>query len=447
MGTTVNRDYFEVIGRTPLNGTIQPQGNKNEAMPVLAACCLTDEPMHIENVPPIEDVKQVEKMLEHLGVSIKAREGDLRQTLTIHAERKPGNDLAVEIAGKLRGSLTFAGPLIARCGSVTLRRPGGDRIGRRRLDTHFMALEAMGVKIRETDEGLSLRARKLVGADILLDEASVTATENTVMTAVLAEGRTIIRNAASEPHVQGLCRLLNKMGAKITGVGSNILEIQGVKKLHGARHRIGPDYLEVGSFIALAACTRGEILIKDADLQNLKMIRMNFERLGIQTIAQGRNLLVPAKQKRKIVPDWGGAIPKIDDAPWPGFPADMTSVALVTATQCRGTILIHEKMFESRLYFTDPLINMGAAIVLCDPHRAVVIGPEKLRKARLVSPDIRAGMAMLIAALCAEGTSTIDNVQQIDRGFANIDLRLQALGAKIARYTYQEADQSSSESH
>jgi len=431
-----------VTGRTPLTGTIQPQGNKNEALPVLAACCLTEEPMYIENVPPIEDVRKVEEMLDHLGVSITAREGELRQTLTIVAAKKPGNDLTVETAGKLRGSLTFAGPLIARCGSVTLRRPGGDRIGRRRLDTHFMALEALGVRIRETEEGIHLKARKLVGADILLDEASVTATENTVMAAVLAEGKTTIRNAASEPHVQGLCRLLNKMGAKIKGIGSNILEIQGVKRLSGTRHRLGPDYLEVGSFIALAACTRGELLIKDADLPNLRMIRLNFQRLGIETIAQGRNLLVPAKQKRKIVPDWGGAIPKIDDGPWPGFPADMTSVALVTATQCRGTILIHEKMFESRLYFTDPLINMGAAIVLCDPHRAVVIGPEKLRRARLVSPDIRAGMAMLIAALSAEGTSTIDNVIQIDRGFAHIDSRLQALGAKIQRHHYQPAGDS-----
>ncbi|MEM1157543.1 MAG: UDP-N-acetylglucosamine 1-carboxyvinyltransferase [Verrucomicrobiota bacterium] len=436
MAAAVNRDYFEVTGRTPLCGTIQPQGNKNEAMPVLAACCLTDEPMFIENVPPIEDVRKVEEMLQHLGVSIAAREGDLRQTLTIHAEKDPGTDLAAEIAGKLRGSLTFAGPLLARCGRVLLRRPGGDKIGRRRLDTHFMALEALGVRIRELDDGLELKARKMKGADILLDEASVTATENTVMAAVLAEGKTTIRNAASEPHVQGLCRLLIKMGAKIQGVGSNILEIQGVKKLKGCRYRIGPDYLEVGSFISLAACTKGEILIKDADLASLRMIRMNFERLGIKTVPQGRDLLVPAKQSRKIQTDLGGAIPKIDDSPWPGFPADMTSVALVTATQCRGTVLIHEKMFESRLYFTDPLINMGAAIVLCDPHRAVVIGPEKLRKARLVSPDIRAGMAMLIAALCAEGTSTIENVQQIDRGFADIDTRLQKLGARIERHSY-----------
>ncbi|MEM6822605.1 MAG: UDP-N-acetylglucosamine 1-carboxyvinyltransferase [Verrucomicrobiota bacterium] len=438
MPSAVHRDYFEVTGRTPLTGTIQAQGNKNEAMPILAACCLTDEPMHIENVPPIEDVKLVEEMLKHLGVSIHAREGELRQTLTIQAEKKPISNLSSEIAGKLRGSLTFAGPLLARCGRIMLPRPGGDRIGRRRLDTHFLALEALGARVKDTEDGLEIKARKLVGADILLDEASVTATENAVMAAVMAEGKTILRNAASEPHVQGLCRLLNKMGAKIQGIGSNILEIQGVKKLNGARHRIGPDYLEVGSFISLAACTRGELLIKDADLPNLRMIRMNFERLGIQTIPQGRDLLVPVKQKRKIVSDFGGAIPKIDDAPWPGFPADMTSVALVTATQCRGTILIHEKMFESRLYFTDPLINMGAAIVLCDPHRAVVIGPEKLRRARLASPDIRAGMAMLIAALCAEGTSRIDNVIQIDRGFAHIDARLQSIGAKISRYSYQE---------
>ncbi|MEO0453814.1 MAG: UDP-N-acetylglucosamine 1-carboxyvinyltransferase [Verrucomicrobiota bacterium] len=434
MEETQNRpERFRITGRAPISGTVQPQGNKNEAMPVMAAACLTDEPVIIENLPPIEDVVILETIIKHLGANVEMRESGLRQTVTIEAKDRINPDLSKELGSRLRGSITLAGPLLARCGKVHLPRPGGDKIGRRRLDTHMQALTALGAKIKETDTGFDIRARKLKGADILLDEASVTATENAVCAATLAEGKTIIRNAASEPHVQGLCRLLCKMGAKIEGIGSNILTIRGVKSLHGARHRIGPDYLEVGSFISLAAVTKGELLIKDADLPNLKMIRMIFSRLGITTIEQGRDLLVPAKQKLRIVNDMGGATPRIDDAPWPGFPADMTSVALVTATQCKGTILIHEKMFESRLYFTDPLIGMGARVVLCDPHRAVVIGPERLRGSRLVSPDIRAGMAMLIAALCADGESIIENIVQIDRGFASIDTRLKALGAKIER--------------
>lgn len=430
-----SRDRFRVWGRTPLSGTIHPQGNKNEAMPVMAASVLTDEPVIIENLPPIEDVAILESILREIGVTVDPRESGLRQTVTLQAKGKLNPSLPVELGSRLRGSVTLAGPLLARCGRVVLPNPGGDRIGRRRLDTHMLALQAMGARIKQSPAGFEIQARQLKGADILLDEASVTATENAVCAAVLAEGRTTIRNAASEPHVQGLCRLLNKMGARIDGIGSNILKIRGVKSLHGTRYRIGPDYLEVGSFIALAAVTRGELLIKDADLGNLSMIRLVFSRLGIQTIPEGRDLRVPGKQKLKIVNDLGGATPRIDDAPWPGFPADMTSVALVTATQCRGTILIHEKMFESRLYFTDPLIGMGARVVLCDPHRAVVIGPERLKGSRLVSPDIRAGMAMLIAALCAEGESVIENIVQIDRGFAQIDTRLREIGAKIERET------------
>ena len=428
-----NRSYFRVQGRHPLSGTIRPQGNKNEAMPLLAACCLTDEPVILENLPPIEDVRIMQEILTGLGVTVDLHSYENSETATITAGHKPSSNLPFDISSKLRGSVTLAGPLLARCGRVFLARPGGDRIGRRRLDTHMLALQALGAKIKEHREGFEISARRLVGADILLDEASVTGTENAVCAATLAQGETIIRNAASEPHVQSLCRLLVKMGAKIQGIGSNILQIQGVKKLHGARHRISPDYLEVGSFISLAALTRGEVLVEDADIPNLRMIRMVFSRLGIQTIEQGRNLLIPAKQKLRVINDFGGAIPKIEDAPWPAFPADMTSVALVTATQCKGTVLIHEKMFESRLYFTDPLINMGARIVLCDPHRAVVIGPERLHGARLVSPDIRAGMAMLIAALCAEGQSEIQNIVQIDRGFCKIDERLRSLGARIER--------------
>lgn len=429
------KDSFKIHGRHPLSGVIRPQGNKNEAMPLLAAACLTDEPVQLTNIPHIEDVYLMQEILRKLGVAVEVKmEGD-EETVTIHAAKKPAHELPLDLSSRLRGSVTFAGPLLARCGKVFLPRPGGDRIGRRRLDTHMLALEALGAKIKESREGFELSAKVLKGADILLDEASVTGTENAVCAAVLAKGNTILRNAASEPHVQGLCRLLLKMGAKIEGIGSNILVIEGVKKLHGAKHRVGPDYLEVGSFISLAAVTRGEVLIQDADIPNLRMIRLVFSRLGIQTVEQGKDLLVPAKQKMRIQMDLGGAIPKIEDAPWPAFPADMTSVALVTATQCKGTILVHEKMFESRLYFTDPLINMGARIVLCDPHRAVIIGPERLRGARLISPDIRAGMAMLIAALCAEGESEIQNIVQIDRGFSRIDERLKALGARIVRCT------------
>lgn len=432
MSPHASQAAFRVHGRTPLRGTIQPQGNKNEAMPVLAACCLTDEPVTLDNLPPIEDVQVLLEILTTLGLRVDA---PAHGPATIHAEKKPAHHLPPALSSRLRGSVTLAGPLLARCGAVFLPHPGGDKIGRRRLDTHILALQALGAKVKIHREGYELRARRLTGADILLDETSVTATENAVMAAVLAHGETTLRNAASEPHVQGLCRLLVRMGAKIEGIGSNILHIKGVKKLHGTRHRIGPDYLEVGSFISLAALTRGEILIQDADLPNLRMIRLVFSRLGIECIDQpGGALLVPAKQRLRIATDLGGATPRIEDAPWPGFPADMTSVALVTATQCRGTVLIHEKMFESRLYFTDGLIGMGARIVLCDPHRAVVIGPERLRGARLVSPDIRAGMAMLIAALCAEGESEIHNIIQIDRGFSHIDERLRSLGAKIERF-------------
>ncbi len=427
------KDIFKIQGRHPLSGVIRPQGNKNEAMPLLAAACLTDEPVQLSNIPQIEDVFLMQEILRRLGVSVEVHTQDAEETVTIQASRKPSHALPIDLSSRLRGSVTFAGPLLARCGKVFLPRPGGDRIGRRRLDTHMLALEALGAKIKESKEGFELSAKVLKGADILLDEASVTGTENAVCAAVLAQGDTILRNAASEPHVQGLCRLLVKMGARIDGIGSNILQIQGVKKLHGAKFRVSPDYLEVGSFISLAALTRGEVLIQDADIPNLRMIRMVFSRLGIQTIEQGKDLLVPARQKMRIQMDRGGAIPKIEDAPWPAFPADMTSVALVTATQCRGTILVHEKMFESRLYFTDPLIGMGARIVLCDPHRAVVIGPERLRGSRLVSPDIRAGMAMLIAALCADGESEIQNIVQIDRGFSRIDDRLRSLGARIER--------------
>lgn len=412
-----------------MSGVIVPQGNKNEALPVLAACCLTREAVTLENVPNIEDVNIMREIIGDLGVNLTAMGSSLR----LQASTSLKTDLPTTLSSKLRGSVTLAGPLLARCGRVLLPRPGGDRIGRRRLDTHLLALQALGAEVITTAEGFELRAEKLKGADILLDEASVTGTENAICAAALAEGQTVLRNAASEPHVQGLCHLLNCMGAKISGIGSNLVYIEGVTSLHGATHRIGPDYQEIGSFISLAVVTGGNLRIQGADCANLRMIRAVFQRLGIETLVEGDDLLVPANQTREIASDLGGATAKIDDAPWPGFPADLTSTALVTATQCKGTILIHEKMYESRLYFTDSLISMGARIILCDPHRAVVIGPDKLRGARLNSPDIRAGMAMLIAALCAEGESIIQNIVQIDRGFANIDQRLGALGAKITR--------------
>jgi UDP-N-acetylglucosamine 1-carboxyvinyltransferase len=431
MFQTPRGGLFRVAGGVPLNGEVTPQGNKNEALPVLAACCLTGEPVTLENLPAIEDVGVMIQILEALGARVEWL-GPSSARVQIRTE--PKSDLPVELSARLRGSVTLAGPLLARCGRVFLPLPGGDKIGRRRLDTHLQVFQELGAEVTATATGYEIRARRLRGADILMEEASVTATENAVCVATVAEGETILHNAASEPHVQNLCRLLARMGAKIEGIGSNLLRIQGAGSLGGCSHTIGPDYQEIGSFIALAAVTKGKLLIRNAGIADLRMIRAAFARLGVhsETLNQD-DLLIPDGQSLRIVNDWGGAVPKIDDAPWPGFPADLTSAALVTATQCHGTMLIHEKMYESRLYFTDSLISMGARIILCDPHRAVVIGPDRLRGARLNSPDIRAGMAMLIAALCAEGESVIQNIIQIDRGFSNIDQRLAQLGARIER--------------
>ncbi len=426
--TSIN-DRFHVIGGTPVSGEIVPQGNKNEALPAFAAACLTDQPVVLENLPAIADVLVMQEILRALGVKVK----NSGNSATVQAAQDPKSDLPPALCARLRGSVTLAGPVLARTGRVFLPKPGGDRIGRRRLDTHILALQALGAKVTSHDDGFELKARRLTGADVLLDEASVTATENAVCAAVLADGQTTLRNAACEPHVQGLCRLLVQMGAKIDGIGSNVLYIQGVAGLRGGRHRIGPDYLEIGSFISVAAVTGGRLLIKDVRHEDLRMILQIYSRLGVDVKAQGNDLLVPAGQALKITHDLGGAVAKIDDAPWPGFPADLTSIALITATQCRGTILIHEKMYESRLFFVDNLISMGASIILCDPHRAVVLGPAKLRAAAMTSPDIRAGMTMLIAALCAEGESVIQNIAQIDRGFERIDERLRTLGANIQR--------------
>jgi UDP-N-acetylglucosamine 1-carboxyvinyltransferase len=426
---SLNNDRFHVIGGAAVSGEIIPQGNKNEALPVCAAACLTNEPVVLENLPAIEDVMVMQKILRALGVEVETS----GNSATVHAAKDPKSDLPAKLCAQLRGAVTLAGPVLARTGRVFLPRPGGDRIGRRRLDTHILALQALGAEVTSQADGFELRATRLTGADVLLDEASVTATENAVCAATLADGQTTLRNAACEPHVQGLCRLLAQMGAKIEGIGSNVLRIQGVGRLHGGRHRIGPDYLEIGSFISVAAVTGGRLLIKEVCHEDLRMILQVYSRLGVEVAAQGSDLLVKEGQALKITDDLGGAVAKIDDAPWPGFPADMTSIALVTATQCKGTILIHEKMYESRLFFVDNLIAMGAQIILCDPHRAVVIGPTKLRGSRLTSPDIRAGMTMLIAALCAEGESVIQNIGQLDRGYERIDERLRGLGAKIER--------------
>ena len=426
------RDVFYIRGGNPLKGKIRVQGNKNEALPAICASLLSREELVLCNVPLIEDVHTMQNIMESIGAKIESSQSNKGQ-IRIDPSQNIDSKLPPELCAKLRASLSLAGPLLSRNGEVFLPQPGGDSIGRRRLDTHFLGLEALGAKIKPFKDGYELRCKRLLGADILLDEASVTATENTLCAAVLAEGKSVIRNAASEPHVQGLCHLLNSMGAKIEAIGSNTLHIEGVEKLHSARHIIGSDYLEVGSFIALSALTGGYLRIEEVRETDLRMIRMIFARLGIQTHFEKEELLVPPSQSLEVINDFGDAVPRIDSAPWPGFPADMTSVALVTASQCKGTVLIHEKMFESRLFFTDRLIAMGARIVLCDPHRAVVMGPAKLQAAELSSPDIRAGMALLIAALCAEGLSRIQNVIQIDRGFMNLDERLRALGADIRR--------------
>lgn len=430
-------EVFIVEGGSPLNGVIKPQGNKNEALPILAASILSNDVVTINNLPVIEDVRQMIEILKAIGVEVTYPDKSNTTKIQIHAYKDLKSEIPRHISSLLRGSVTLAGPLLARNKEVFLPRPGGDRIGRRRLDTHILAFKALGASVEIFPDGFEIKADVLKGADILLDETSVTATENAICAAVLAKGETIIRNAASEPHVQNLCHFLNRMGAKIEGIGSNLLRIEGVEKLSSTEHWISSDYLEVGSFISLAAVTKGQILIKEPDIPNLRMIRMVFSRLGIQTREEKENgevvLVVPPDQHLNIEMDIGGAIPKIESAPWPGFPADMTSVILVTATQCNGTVLVHEKLFESRLFFTDRLISMGARIVLCDPHRAVVIGPTPLQGSVVSSPDIRAGMAMLIAALCAHGESVIQNIHQIDRGFMNIDTRLQQLGAKIKR--------------
>ncbi|HEV8438136.1 MAG TPA: UDP-N-acetylglucosamine 1-carboxyvinyltransferase [Methylomirabilota bacterium] len=423
-------DRFIVEGGHPLSGSVTPAGNKNEALPVLAAALLSGGQVTIENVPRIRDVSLLLDGLRRLGVLVR-----IDAEHTVHIDPSPLDDADPDpsIMSSIRGSILLIPALLARTRRAVLPRPGGDRIGRRRIDTHLLALSALGAEVVAGDAlRLSLTGR-FRGAEIFLDETSVTATENVVMAAALAEGASDILNAASEPHVQGLCRFLNAMGARITGIGTNRLHVEGVPELSPTRHRLGADHIEIGSFIALAAMTGGELTVQDAVPDDLRMIRLVYRRLGVETRLENGALLVPGRQRLRVVADSGGAIPKVDDAPWPGFPADLTSLALVLATQCEGTVLIHEKLFESRLYFVDHLIAMGARIVLCDPHRAVVVGPSELQPATMVSPDIRAGMALIGAALCAKGRSVIMNARQVDRGYERIDERLRALGARITR--------------
>jgi UDP-N-acetylglucosamine 1-carboxyvinyltransferase len=420
-------DQYVIEGGFPINGTIRASGNKNAALPCIAAALLSDEPVTLRNIPDIEDVQVMFSIYRSIGGLVEAlgpnayrmKLGDIRSS-----------EVPAEYARKIRASILFAGPLLARTGKAALPPPGGDVIGRRRLDTHFLALTELGARV-EINGAFIFTAPKLRGADIFLDEASVTATENAVMAAVLAEGETILTNAAGEPHVQDLCRMLCAMGAEIHGVGSNVLMIRGVQKLSGCDFEIGADFMEVGSFIGLAAATGGELFIEGTLERDVRPAKIAFGKLGIVWEHQGSVLRVPDNQALAVNSDLGGMVPKIDDAPWPGFPPDLTSIITVVATQVTGTVLVHEKMFESRMFFVDKLIGMGARIVLCDPHRAVISGPSKLSGSELQSPDVRAGMAMVIAAMCAEGRSVIHNVYQIERGYENLVARLSSLGARI----------------
>lgn len=426
--TTENIRYV-VEGGHKLSGSIEPSGNKNAALPIIAATLLTDQPVRLSNVPRIRDTETLVDLIRSVGATAVWTN---QNELSIQAKEVRPASLDPELCAKIRASILLAGPMLARCGTVELPPPGGDVIGRRRVDTHLLALEQLGASV-SVDQSYRFVASQLQGADVFLDEPSVTATENALCAAVAAKGTTVLRNAASEPHVQDLARFLGALGAKIEGVGTNTLTIHGGRRLSGGEYRIGPDHIEVGSLIGLAAVTRSSITITNAGVEHLRSTLMNFDRLGIACRVQGDDLHISADQSRKVKEDFGGHIPKIEDQPWPAFPADTMSIAIVTATQCEGVVMMFEKMFESRLFFVDKLIAMGARIVLCDPHRAIVAGPSKLRAARLESPDIRAGMAMLLAAMCAEGTSTINNAQQIERGYERIDERLNALGARIVR--------------
>ena len=419
---------FCVTGGRALKGTIRPAGNKNAALPILAATLLGDGPCRIDNVPHIRDVETMLALLEHLGAAVR---WDEPNTVEVDAGKAEPRALDPALCAKIRASILLAGPMLARFGRVSLPPPGGDVIGRRRVDTHFLALERLGAEITVGDtyklEGT------LRGADIFLDEPSVTGTENALMAAVLAHGTTVLRNAASEPHVQDLARFLVALGGKVDGIGTNTLTVEGGTALRSAPYTLGPDHIEIGTFIGLAAVTNGAITIDGVRGDDLRSTLLGFERLGVRPRLDGTQLVVDADQERRIRPDLGGHVPKLEDGPWPAFPADLMSIAIVAASQCEGLLLVFEKLFESRLFFVDKLIGMGARIVLCDPHRAVIAGPSPLRGQVVESPDIRAGMAMLLAALAAQGDSVIHNIGQIERGYERIDERLRALGAQIER--------------
>jgi UDP-N-acetylglucosamine 1-carboxyvinyltransferase len=432
-------DQFVIEGGQALRGNVVPAGNKNAALPILAACLLTDEPVILHNVPLIRDVEAMRRLILDLGAVVEeldpkpgVQNGGHSWRVHTPEIRKPALD--PELCRSIRASILLAGPMLARRGEIELPPPGGDVIGRRRLDTHLLALEALGAAVHYDRTQFFMSCPQLLGANLLLDECSVTGTENTVMAAALARGTTVIRNAASEPHVQELCLFLNALGANIEGVGSNTLTVRGVEGLHGGEYTVGADYLEVVSFVGAAAVTGGEIHVKNAGRQHLDMIAQVFARLGVKWLPEGEDdLFVPAGQSLKIIPDLGGAIPEIKTNVWPAFPTDLTSIAITVASQAVGTVLFHDWMFRGRMYFTDKLESMGARIILCDPHRCLVQGPNRLQSEQLESPDIRAGMSLLLAALCAEGKSTIRNIGQIERGYERIEEKLKGLGAKIER--------------
>jgi UDP-N-acetylglucosamine 1-carboxyvinyltransferase len=424
-------EKFVIQGGSPLSGEITPAGNKNAALPILAACLLTEEELVLRNVPRISDTETQLELLEGLGVKVAwSGENEVR----LRADSVTATVVDEELASLIRASFLLAGPLLARFGEVRMPPPGGDFIGRRRLDPHLDAFRDLGARV-EGERWLQIAAPSegLKPCRIFMDEPSVMGTENALLAAALTPGPTTISNAACEPHVQDLARILVKMGAKVDGIGSNVMTVHGRDRLGGAEHAIRPDHIEVASFLALAAATGGELRVREAEPDDVLAIRRHFRRVGLNSRVEGNDVLVPPEQRLEIQDDLGDAIPKIDDGPWPAFPADLTSIALALSTQARGTVLIFEKMFENRLFFVDKLVAMGARITLCDPHRAIVSGPSRLHGARLESPDIRAGMAMLIAALAAEGTSEIGNIAQIDRGYERIDLRLRELGAQIDR--------------
>ena len=436
---------FEIIGGHKLHGVIHPQGAKNEALQVICAVLLTSEKVVIENVPDIRDVNKLIGLLQLMGVRVRRLNDDSALLTEGRSYEFQADDVNLDVleseefarqAAALRGSIMVVGPLLSRYGKAVVPQPGGDKIGRRRLDTHFLGMEKLGAEVTYRRGGYRVQTDGLEGCYMLLDEASVTGTANIVMAAVMAKGTTTIMNAACEPYVYQLCKMLNNMGANIEGVGSNRLTIHGVGELHGCSHRLLPDMIEVGSFIGMAAMTHSDITIPNVGMEHLGLIPRVFRRLGIEVWQKGDDLFIPQQEHYEIERFMDGSIMTVADAPWPGFTPDLISIALVVATQARGSVLIHQKMFESRLFFVDKLIDMGAQIILCDPHRATVIGLDRehrLRGVRMSSPDIRAGVALLIAALSAEGRSRIDNIEQIDRGYQRIDERLRALGAEIER--------------